>query len=178
MKVCTATCMQLYQRVSHSSFSCLIGSWSSVSSVLGVWRWSTTPWAESTERYQEFINSWRYKWSNTMEGSHDRSSSCSQLVSARKQRQRLLPLFSASATTFHNPLSLKQHQEPGQDATALSAHCRLTWHNYFRFCNLIGAYCTVPTDMAMHYLLPVPFSVFSTGYETSLLTLAPQSLQL
>jgi len=28
---------------------CLIGSWSSISSVLGVWQWGTTPWAESNE---------------------------------------------------------------------------------------------------------------------------------
>ena len=56
-----------------------------------------TLWVESTERY---------KRSNTMEDSRDRSSSCSQLLSVQIQRWRLLPPFSALATTFHNPLSL------------------------------------------------------------------------
>ena len=63
----------------------------------------------------------QYQWSNTMKSSHDRSSFCSQLLSALIQRRRLL-LFCALATTFLNPCNIKSLQY----ATASLAHSRLS----------------------------------------------------
>jgi len=81
----------------------------------------------------------------------DKSSSCSQVVSTRIQRRRLLLPFPALATTFHTPVSLQQHQEPCQVGT---------FPINVAICNLIGVHCTVHTHMAMYYELPDPFLIF------------------
>ena len=79
-----------------------------ISSVLGMWQWGTTRWVESTERY---------KRPNTMEGSHDRSSSCSQL---QVHENRDEGFYRLSLLRQHNPLSLSQRQEPCQGTSTLS----------------------------------------------------------
>ena len=69
----------------------------------------------------------------TMDSSCDKSSSCSQMVSTRIQRRRLLLPFSALAATFHTPVSLQQHQEPCQVGT-FSINVQPDW------CTLYSAY--------------------------------------
>jgi len=89
-----------------------------------------------------------------IEGSRDSSSSCSQLVSVRIQRQEfLLPIC------FGNNFSYSIL--PLATSRALSRrHCFVST---FEFCNLSGVHCTVRVEMACITCCQAPCQFFREG---------------
>lgn len=121
-----SSCTSIYVR---------LWSLSSISSVIGVWWWNTTLWAENTEQY---------KGLNTMEGSYNRSSSCSQLVSAWIQRERLLLPFCFGSNFSFSILPLAALSRCHCSASVFSINV-----TYLNFATWLAR-----TDTAMYYVFP------------------------